>query len=79
MWNRQFVAQKQSKQVKFLRLHAILHDAAGYLQEKSHTGHGYTYVLPCPIKNRYLRHVTGFAFCLFLKAFKPKLFHLLEW
>ena len=58
------------KQFKFLRIHAILHDAAGCLQEKNHTGPGYTYVLPCPIKNCYLGHVTGIAFCLFLKAFK---------
>ena len=73
MWNRQFVAQKLSKQVKFLKLHAIL------IQEKNHTGLGYTYVLPFQIKNRYLLHVAGSAFCLFLKAFKPKFFHLLEW
>ena len=69
---------KHLKHFKFLRIHAILHDAAGYLQEKNHTGPGYTYVLPCPIKNCYLGHVTGIAFCLFLKTFKPKLFRLLE-
>ena len=69
---------KHLKQFKFLRILAILHDAAGYLQEKNHTGPGYTYVLPCPIKNCSLVHVTGIAFYLFLKAFKLKLFRLLE-
>ena len=37
---------KHLKQFKLLRLHATLHDAAGYLQEKNHTGPEYPYVLP---------------------------------
>ena len=70
---------KQLKQFKVFRIHATLHDTAGYLQEKIHTGPGYTYVLACPIKNCYLGHLTGIAFCLFLKALKPKLFCWLEY
>ena len=69
---------KHLKQFNFLRLHAILHDAAGYLQEKNNAEPGYTYVLPCPIKKCYLGHVTGVAFCFFLKAFKLNMFLLLE-
>ena len=33
---------KNLKKIKFLRLYVILHDASRYLQEKSHTGPGYT-------------------------------------
>ena len=32
---------KHLKRFKFLRIHAILHDAAGYLQEKNYTGPGH--------------------------------------
>ena len=41
---------KKLEQFKFLRLYAILHDAAGSLQEKIKTGPGYTHVSPCPKK-----------------------------
>ena len=69
---------KNLKQFKFLRFHAIFHDAAVYLQGKNKTGPGYLNVLPRSIENFYLGHVTGIAFCLFLKAFEPTLFHLIE-
>ena len=69
---------KRLKKLKFFKLHALLHNSAGYLQEKINTGHGYTYVLPCPIKSCYLGHMTGVAFYFFLKAIKPSLFHLLQ-
>ena len=53
------------KSFKILRLHAILHDASGFIAEYSLKGPGYSYVLPCPIKNEYLGHITGLAFfCL---------------
>ena len=38
---------------KILRLHAILHDASGFVFE-----HSYSYVVPCPVTNEYLGHVT---------------------
>ena len=50
--------KKHLKHFILLRLHAVLHDAAGYLQEKTN----------CPIKIGYLGHVTGIAFCIFLKS-----------
>ena len=63
---------------KILRLHAILHDASGFVFEHSEKGASYFYVLPCPVKNEYLDHVTGIAFCLYVKTFKKNLFSLLE-
>ena len=66
------------KSYKFLRLHAILHDASGFIAEYSQKGPGYSYVLPCPITNAYIGHLTGLTFCLFVKTFKRNLFNLLE-
>ena len=69
---------KYFKSYKILRLHAILHDASGFVFEYSEKGPGYSYVLPCPVTNEYLGHVTGLAFCLYVKTFKSNLFSLLE-
>ena len=69
---------KYFKNLKNLRLHAILHDASGFVFEYSEKGPGYSYVLPCPVTNEYLGHVTGIAFCLYVKTFKNNLFSLLE-
>ena len=60
------------KSYKFLRLHAILHDASGFIAEHSQKGPGFSYVLPCPITNSYIGHMTGLTFCLFVKMFKRK-------
>ena len=40
---------KYFKSFKILRLHAILHDAAGFVHEFGEKGPGYSYVLPCPV------------------------------
>ena len=69
---------KYFKNLKILRLHAILHEASGFVFEYSEKGPGYSYVLPCPVTNEYLGHVTGIAFCLYVKTFKNNLFSLLE-
>ena len=63
---------------KFLRLHAILHGASGFIAEQSQKGPGYSYILPCPITNAYIGHLTGLRFCLVAKTFKWTLFNLLE-
>ena len=68
---------KSFKSYKILRVHAILHDASALVFEQSKKGPGYSYVLPCPVTNEYLGHVTGIAFCLYVKFFK-NLFSLLE-
>ena len=69
---------KYFKSFKILRLHAILHDASGFVYEYSEKGPRYSYVLPCSVTNEYLGHVTGIAFCLYVKSFKNSLFNLLE-
>ena len=66
------------KSYKFLRLHAILHDASRFIAEHSQKGPGYSYVLPCPITNAFIGHMTGLKFCLFVKTFKRNLFAFLE-
>ena len=66
------------KSYNFLRLLAILHDASGFIAEHRQKGPGYSYVLPCPITNAYIGHMTGLMFCLFVKTFKRNLFNLLE-
>ena len=65
---------KYFKSFKILRLH----DASGFVYEYSEKCPGYSYVLPCPVTNEYLGHVTGIAFCLYVKSFKNSLFNLLE-
>ena len=45
---------KYFKSYKILRLHAILHDASGFVFEYSEKGPGYSYVQPCPVTNEYL-------------------------
>ena len=63
---------------KILRLHAVLHDATGFMYELCSKGPGYVYVLPCPISSAYCGHFTGIAFCIYVKVFKRKLFTSLE-
>ena len=66
------------KSFKVLRLHAILHDASGFVAEYGQKGPGYSFVLPGPITNAYVGHLTGLFFCLFLKTYKRNLFNLME-
>ena len=63
---------------KNLRSLAILHDASGFLFEQSEKGPSYSYVSSSSVTNEYLGHVTGLAFCLYVKTFKKNLFSLLE-
>ena len=69
---------KYFKSYKFLRLHAIRHNASGFVFDYSEKRPGYSYFLPCPVTNKCLGHVTGLAFCLYVKNFKSNLFSLLE-
>ena len=46
------------KSFKKLRLHAILHDASGFIAEYSQKG---------PITNAYVGHLTVLFFCMFVK------------
>lgn len=63
---------------KVLRLHAVLHDACGFLHERTNKGPGYTYCLPIRYNNCFLGHLSGLAFCLRVKFFHQKLFNSLN-
>ena len=63
---------------KILRMHAILHDAAGYVREVYNSGPTYCYVLPWKCNSSLIGHLSGITFCLYIKLKKPKLYHLLE-
>ena len=63
---------------KVLRLHAILHDAGGFIYEIYNQGPGYSYMLPWKSSNCFSGHLSGILFCLYIKVFHPSIFHLLE-
>ena len=63
---------------KILSLHVIHHEASAFVFEYSDKGPGYSYALPCPVKKENLGHVTGLAFCLYVKTFESNLFRLLD-
>ena len=67
---------------KIMRLHAVFHDAAGYMRKRFEIGPGYTYA---PFSWGYGRrksplagHLTGVIYCLFLKIKEWRLFWKLE-
>ena len=64
---------------KIIRLHAVLHDAAGYMLVNYNVGPGYTYA-SCCCKSRcpYLGQVTGVFYCIGLKIRHPSHFRRLE-
>ena len=59
---------------KVLRLHAILHDAAGAVRAHSNKRPGYCYMIGRGPKSCLLGHVTGLLFCLYVKIFLPSIF-----
>lgn len=65
---------------KVFRLHAVLHDAAGFVKDFHDKGPGYTYILPNnPIINNCLvGHISGLLFCFYLKFFYSQLFSCLD-
>ena len=64
---------------KVFRLHAILHDAAGFVKEHSGKGPGYFYFANCcGLSSCYIGHISGLFFCLYIKFFKPLSFKQLE-
>ena len=52
-----------------LRMHAILHDAAGFIHEVYYTGPLYCYMLPWKCNNSLIGHFSVVSFCLFKKPF----------
>ena len=70
--------EKYLKISKVLRLHAILHNAGGFIYEIYNQGPGYSYMLPRKSSNCFSGHLSGILFCSYIKAFHPSIFHLLE-
>lgn len=69
---------KYLKGSKVLRLHAVIHDAAGFVWDHSKSGPGYAYAASCPINSPLVGHITGIMFCLYYKILRPADFRLLE-
>ena len=69
---------KYLKISKVLPLHAILHDAGGFIYEIYNQGPGYSYMLPWKSSNCFSGHLSGILFCLYIKVFHPSICHLLE-
>ena len=63
---------------KVLRLHAILHDAAGAVRTLSGKGLGYCYLIRRGPNSCLLGHVTGEPFCFHRKLFLPPILNSLE-
>ena len=63
---------------KLLRLHAILHDACGYMKTKYNVGPGYIYTLSCALNSCFLGHISGITFCTYLKFFEKQIFNNLK-
>ena len=63
---------------KVLRLHAILHDAAGAVRSHSGKGLGYCYMVGRGPSSCLLSHVTGLLFCLYVKLFLPSIFNSVD-
>ena len=63
---------------KVIRVHAILHDAAGAVRSHSGKGPGYCYTIGRGPNSCLLGHVTGLLFCLYVKFFLPSIFNSVD-
>lgn len=63
---------------KLLRLHAILHDAHGFMKCEYGTGPGYVYAFPFPVSNCLLGHLSGLLFCIRLKIFRNSVYRAIH-
>ena len=63
------------KHSKVFRLHAIFHDAFGFMKSNFNIGPGYVYAVtekPVFVNNMLLGHFTGLAYWFYLKLFRGK-------
>ena len=63
---------------KILRLHAIIHDAAGALRLHSSKVPGYCYIIGRGPNSCLFGHVTGLLFCLYVELFLPSIFNSVD-
>ena len=60
---------------KKLNLHAILHDAGGFLYGIYKRG-SFFHMLPWKSSNCFSGHLSGILFCVYIVIFHPSIFHL---
>ena len=63
---------------KVVRLHAILHDAAGEVRSHSGKGPGYCFLTGRGPNSSLLGHVTGLIVRLYVKIFLPSIFNSVD-
>ena len=63
---------------KLIRLHEILHDAAGAVRTHSGKGPGYCYMIGRRPNSCLLGHVPGLLFCLYVRIFLPSIFNSVD-
>ena len=63
---------------KLVRVHAILHDAAGAVRLQTGSGPGYYYMIRGGPNCCLLGHVTGLLFYLYVKIFLSYIFNLID-
>ena len=61
---------------KIFRLHAILHDSAGFVKSTKKKGPGYSFAAPSLPSSCFLGHVTGLLFCLNVKIIASSVYAL---
>ena len=59
---------------KIIRVHAIFHDAFGFMKTTYDTGPGYIYMLPNLPNHFLLGHISGIAYWSFVKIVNSNLF-----
>ena len=66
---------------KLFRLHAMIHDACGFIRSNYQKGPGYAYLfpqLPDWLNCCLLGHVTGILYCIYLKFFQSVVYKKLD-
>ena len=69
------ILDKYFKHFKIFRLHAIFHDAFGFMKSNFDLGPGYVYALshkPILTNNMLLGHFTGLAYWLHMKIYRTR-------
>lgn len=67
MGNSQLWLENLLNKYKVFRLHAIFHDAAGFVRSEYGTGPGYMYVCETRLNSCFLGHISGISYCFMLK------------
>ena len=63
---------------KVIRLHAILHDAAGAVRAHNGKGLRYSHMIGRGPKSCLLGHVNGLLFCLYVNLYLPSIFNSVD-